>query len=171
MAEVWTPPALDDISTSELVTAAYLNGLGNSLRFLKEVEYEQFTADVTVTATTEGTANSVVSASTLTYEAVPHMITFFCPGARPDNGAAGRVLHVILYDSTTALGELAGPTTPAAANDNHPIHAQFRITPTAASHTYNVKAWTSAGTALIQAGAGGTGTKVPGFIRVERIPT
>ena len=153
------------------MTAAYLNGLGNSLRFLKEVAYVEFTADVSVTATTEGTANSVVSAGAITYEAVPHLIEFFAPGARPDNGAAGRILHLILYDSTTALGELAGPTTPAAANDNHPIMAARRLTPTAAAHTYNVKAWTSAGTALVQAGAGGSGTKFPGFIRVTRVPT
>lgn len=131
----------------------------------------EFTSDVTVTATTEGTANSVVSAGAITYENVPHLITFCAPGARPDNGAAGRILHIILYDSTTAIGELCGLTTPAAANMNVCVTAQHKLTPTAASHTYNVKAWTSAGTALIQAGAGGSGTKLPGFIRIERIPT
>lgn len=171
MAEVWTPPAFDDITTSELVTAAYLNGLGNSLRFLKEVDYEEFTSDVSVTATSEGTANSVVSASTLTYEAVPHLIEFFATGARPDNGAAGRILHITLFDSTTVIGALAGVTTPAASNMNVPVYLARRLTPTAASHTYNIKAWASAGTGLIQAGSGGAGTKLPGFIRITRVPT
>lgn len=170
MAEVWTPHAFDYF-TASLVDVAELNALNNSLRFLKEVAYVEFTSDVSVTATTEATGNSVVSAGAITFEAVPHMIEFFAPGARPDNAAAGRVLHLILYDSTTALGELAAPQTPAAANDNQPVFLARRLTPTAASHTYNVKAWVSTGTGLVQAGAGGTGTKLPGFIRAVRIPT
>ena len=66
-----------------LVTAAVWNSEHvDNMTFLEEVGYAQITSDVTVTATTEATANSVVSLGAITYEAVPHMIEFSAPDAR-----------------------------------------------------------------------------------------
>jgi uncharacterized protein YerC len=169
MAEVWTPPAFDDISTSELVTAAYLNGLGNSLRFLKEVNYTAFVADVPVTATTVGTANQIVSSGAITYENVPHMIEFYCPAL----ATGATQCFIIVRDATTVLGTIARY---GATNEIDSVHAQFRVTPSAASHTYNIAAWNNgAATATFNAGAGGAAgndtTDVAGFIRITRVPT
>jgi hypothetical protein len=169
MAEVWTPPTFDDIATTDLVPAAYLNQLGNSLRFLKEVAYVQFTSDVNATATTVGTANQIVSAGAITYENVPHVIEFFCPMVDLDT----QTCFVIIRDSTTVLGTLAQL---ASATNFQPLHAAVRITPTAAAHTYNIAAWnTGASTTVFNAGTGGTAgdqtTHLAGFIRVTRIPT
>ena len=100
--------------------------------FLEEVDYDQGTSNVNVTATTEGTANSIIAGSAHTYEAVPHLIEFYAPQATPDNGAIGRGLHFVLYDVTTAIGEFAFLQTPAASSMNLPVFAAHRLTPTAA---------------------------------------
>ena len=171
MPEVWTPPAFDDIATSETVTAAYLNQLGNSLRFLKRVGQTTFTSDVSVTATTEATAQQVASLGAITYEAVPHLLEFFSESMRPDAGAAGRTIKLVLRDSTTVIGRLGAMITPAAANMFAPVYVCYEFTPTAASHTYNVATWVSAGTGQINAGTGGADDSLQGLLRITRVPT
>lgn len=169
MPEVWTPPTFDDIATDELVTAAYLNQLGNSLRFLKQINMTEYTADVSVTATTVGTANQIVTSGAITYENVPHEIDFYCPAVL----AGANQVFVIVRDSTTVLGTLMRRSGNA---DTMEMRGTWHVTPSAASHTYNIAAWTSAaGAWTFNAGTGGTagdaGTDLAGFIRVRRIPT
>lgn len=163
----WSNPATR--SSGYSVTATNWNELANDLSFLAEVAYVEFTADVSVTATTVGTANQIVSAGAITYEAVPHIITFYC--ARVTNAAV--VNHLILRDGTTVLGTLQSN---AASSNVGGIFVPRRLTPTAASHTYNVASWNAAaGTWTYQAGTGGaagdTTTFFPGFIRIHRVPT
>lgn len=168
MAEVWTPPDFDAIATDDLVTAAYLDQLGNSLRFLKRVALATFTAPVSVTHTTVGTADQIVSAGAITYENVPHRIEFFCP-----NYAAPAVAtFVILRDGTTVEGTL-GRIPPSTGGF---VSLSYPITPTAASHTYNIAAWLAgAGTGTMNAGTGGTAgdatTYLNGYLRITREPT
>jgi hypothetical protein len=169
MAEVWTPPTLNQIATTNLVTAAYLNQLGNSLRFLKEVAYAEQATDVSVTATTVGTANQIVSSGAVTYEAVPHLIEFYC--SKITSGTGG--FNMIVRDGTTVLGLILQAT---ASTNVNPGYARFRVTPTAASHTYNIAAWlAAAGTWTVESGSGGAaGTLTESFpisITVKRIPT
>jgi hypothetical protein len=162
----WVNPSTR--ATDYKVTAANWNQIVNDLLYLVQVAYVEFTADVSITATTVGTANQIVSAGAVTYEAVPHKIEFFSP--RWTAGAAA--CNLILRDGTTVLGTL----TQFVASQNHPDpYEQTTITPTAASHTYNVAAWNaSATTSTMRAGAGGTAgdatTFLPGFLRITRIP-
>lgn len=152
------------------VTAAVWNAeLVDNMNFLKRVAYVEFTADVSVTATSVGTANQIVSAGAITYEASPHLIEFYCP--RATNAAV--VNHLILRDGTTVLGTLLSN---AASANVAGVYARRDLTPTAASHTYNIASWNAAaGTWTYQALTGGaTGdasTFLPGFIRVTRVPT
>ena len=169
MAEVWTPPAKDDIATDEFVTAAQLNAFGNSLRYLSPVVTTIFEADVSVTGTTEGAATSVVSTGAISYDAGDYVVEFFSPSSRPDNGAASRTMTIVLYDSTTALGWLSQLITPAAANCATTVHAIAEIPLTAASHTINVKAFVNTITGLIRGNTGGSGTLFPGFLKVSRV--
>ena len=164
----WTHPTTR--VTGFLVTAAVWNPeLVDNLNFLNEVAYAQQTSDQTATGTTVGAANQIVTATAVTYEAVPHLIEFFCPRVE----AAASVLNPILRDGTTVLGSLS--TVPGSGIIT-PFYAMVRVTPTAASHTYNVAAWNNAaGTATFRAGAGGaagdSSTRFPLFIRITRIPT
>jgi len=155
-------------STGYLWTASNQNDIINDLLYLVQVNYTEFTSDVSVTATTVGTANQIVSAGAITYEAVPHYIEFYSPRWTAP-AAAG---NLILRDGTTVLGTFSQ----FVASQNHPDPYVIRvITPTAASHTYNVAAWLgAAGTGTMRAGTGGAAgdatTFLPGFIRISRIP-
>ena len=168
MPEVWTPPAFDDIATSETVTAAYLNQLGNSLRFLKRVGETVFSADVSITATTAGTANQIASLGAITYENVPHLLEFhFVRYSAPV-----AISTFLLRDGTTILGTV----TRNAASENIALpYFAYPITPTAASHTYNIAGFVASGTGTVEAGTGGTAgdatTYLQGFIRITRVPT
>lgn len=159
-------------STGYAVPASVWNTeLVGNMNFLKEVGYTQFTADVLITATTDATAQTVVSSGAITYEAVPHLIEFFSPFVLPDSAAASREVWLNLYDGATDLGRLGRVRSPAAAIMSAPATLPRRLTPTAASHTYIIKAWVNAGTGTVAAGVGGTATTLPGFIRIRRIPT
>jgi hypothetical protein len=163
MPEVWTPPAFDDISTSELVTAAYLNGLGNSLRFLKEVGRVDFQSTVNVTGTS---FVNIVSLGAITYEAVPHLLEFWA--FRSQAGASG-TFSIHLRDGTTDLGQLHSLS---ATGRSDAVKLEHNFTPSAASHTYVISGINGASqTSTVLAGAGGAGTVMPGFIRITRVPT
>jgi hypothetical protein len=159
-------------SSGFLVTAAVWNNeLVNNMQHLMEVGYAEITSDVTVTATSEATATAVVSLGAITYEAVPHLIEFSAPDARPNTGAAGQNITFALFDSTTAVVGVWGRiATPAASGNLLPVRLGYRFTPTAASHTYNVKCWVSVTSGLVQAGAGGSATHGPAWLRIVRIP-
>lgn len=163
----WTVPTTR--STGYTVTAANWNELVGNFAHLDEVAYTSFSADVSITATTVGTANQIVSSGAITYENVPHFIYFYCPFVSPGT----QVTHVIVRDSTTVLGRIA---IVAASGGAVPMYTSFRVTPTAASHTYNIAAWNAAAaTCTFNAGTGGAAgdgtTDLNGYIQVCRIPT
>lgn len=151
------------------MTAAEWNKLIQNLNYQAEVNYTAYTADVAITVTTVATATQIVTSGPITYEAVPHLIEFYCP--RVD--AAAVVLNLILRDGTTVLGTFSNIAASAVVT---PYYGCVRVTPTAASHTYNVAAWNAAaGTANFRAGTGGatgdSSTRFAGFIRITRVPT
>lgn len=163
----WTSPSTR--ASGYLVTAANWNEIVNDLLYLVPVNYTEYTADVAITATSVGTATQIVSSGAISYENVPHKIEFYCPVVV--TGATGGT-NIILRDGSTVLGTIArlGASTTAV------VQAERRLTPTAASHTYNIAAWhNSAGTDTYNAGTGGTAgdatTDLPGFIRITRMPT
>lgn len=120
---------------------------------------------MSVTATSEATATTIVSASAHTYEAVPHLIEFFSPNWT--SGAA--VYRICLFDGSTSQGFWS--TGPASTNMGA-MHLFHVLTPSAASHTYSVRAFhTSAATGTMTAGAGGAAAAMNGFIHITRIPT
>jgi hypothetical protein len=136
-----------------------------------EFDYVQVTSAVGPSATTEGTANTVVTANAVTYDgSTVVLLQFFCPQARPDVNAVGRQLNVVWYDGSSSIGQCATVITPVSGNFFYvPIKAELRLTPSNASHTYSVRAYVSAGTADMQAGAGGNGNKAPMFIRQTKV--
>jgi len=163
----WSVPSTR--SSGYTVTATNWNEIVNDLAFLAEVGYTEFTGDVTVNATTVGGANQIVSSGAITYQNAPHLIEFYCPQAT----SAAVTSFLILRDGTTVLGTLARF---AVSGTQGAVYAARRLTPTAASHTYNFAGWNgAAGSWTYQAGTGGAAgdatTDLPGFIRVTRIPT
>jgi hypothetical protein len=134
-----------------------------------ELDYVAFTGAVNISATTEGTANTIVTGSSVAYDGSTIVkLEFFAPETFLD--AASRQLTIVLYDGSSAIGVLGrvfGGT--GHANARIPITVSRRFTPSNASHTYSIRGFTNAGTQQVNGGASGTGALVAGHIQITRI--
>ncbi len=133
----------------------------------KELAFAERTTDQSVAATSEATANTVLTAPAVTLTvATPVLIEFFAPAASP--GGTGLVI-LWLYEgagSIGAMGTFAGGT---AGNVFQVPHIARRLAAGAGSHTWSIRASVSAGgPGIISAGPGGAGQNVPAFIRVTK---
>lgn len=161
--------SLPSRATNYDVLAVDWNNLIDNLNFLAEVAYTEFTATVTAAGTTVSTASQIVSAGAVTYQNAPHLIEFYCPRVNP---SASGTTYLVLRDGTTILGAIGDFS---AGGSSSPVYVARRLTPTAASHSYNIASWVVSGSASYNAGSGGSAgdstARLPGFIRVTRIPT
>jgi hypothetical protein len=153
-------------NSSSTGVAAYYPG--------SEVVYNEFTSAVSPTATAEASANTVVTADAFTFDGQSGWyIEFYCSNARPDV-AAESTLRVWLFDDTgggaASIGRMAVLTSDDAGTvgANSSILVRRKLTPSAGSHTYSVRATVSAGTGSLNAGAGGSGNVMPGYIRIVK---
>ncbi len=127
-----------------------------------------------ITATTEATANTIVTSSTITYDGVQAVfIQFACPAMFLPSGV-GLTCDLWLYEKVGAgaaasIGKLAEYINVAAQSWETPGTAFFRKTPSAAAVIYSVRGSTSSGTSIAAGGAGGTATAMPGFIRITAV--
>lgn len=134
-----------------------------------ELDYVAFTAPVTVSATTDATANTVVTANAVSFDgSTVAMIEFYCPYITPGSSAGSNVI-VQINEGATILGYVSSTLVPSAAQMNAPGGGRLRLTPTNASHTYSARAWRSTANGTVGAGAGGTGAYAPGFIRITKV--
>jgi len=130
-----------------------------------ELAYNEFTSNVTITATTAGTANTVVTATTINSDgSTPVIIQFFAPYV---DATEPNIAQFDLYDGSTDLGFLTvdganGGTADVYTN----INLSRRLTPSVGSHTYSIRAWKNGGGVVVNAGAGGVGANVPGYVRI-----
>lgn len=155
----WTPP--QTWSVSENPTAAKLNAniRDNMREVWRELAYVEFTANVTPTGTTSGAPTEIVSAGAITFTAEPILVEFFAPGAS-DGGSGANRTHFILRDGTSVVADPLGFLD--SVSGIIPVTLFKRLTPTAASHTYNFAAYTGDGVgSTIHADA-----DAPGFIRI-----
>jgi hypothetical protein len=151
----WTDPV--NFAEPQIVDETDLNLMQDNLRELwHRVARVEFTADVTTTTATEASPLDVVSSGAITYSAYPTLVRVGMPRLLiPANGGLS------LWDASTDMGRLAFNNITMAGV----LEAAF--TPTAASHTYKARIWTSGGaTATASAGAGGVGVLRPGWIEV-----
>ena len=134
-----------------------------------EVDYVQKTSNTTVTATSEATATTIVTGNAITYDgSTVVVIEFYCASF---SVAASTDAVIELYDGASSagfFGELNNGTTGAIAI---PSYCRFRLTPSAAAHTYSIRGWKAAGTGAViaQAGAGSSGVYMPCYIRQTRV--
>lgn len=138
-----------------------------------EYDYVEFTGGAAPTATSEATANTVVTANAKAFDgSTVVVVEFFAPSARADAGAAGRSMTFVLYDDTgggaASIGMIGFTRTPAASTANHPVLLRRRLTPSNATHTFSIRAHVSAGTGDITSGTGGSGAFMPGYIRIVK---
>lgn len=143
-------------------------GSGSSDLSGKELDYAQRTTDASITATSAGAADTVITGNAVVYDGTAVLVEFYSPYVSPSNAAAARNITIGIFESTTEIARIGYKESPAATFSYDPMYAAYRFTPTAASHTYLIKAWVNAGTGAIGAGVGGAAF-APAFMRITRI--
>jgi len=134
----------------------------------QEAGYAEYTSNQSITATAENAAQTVVQLSSFYTDGVTTFeFEFFCPKVLGNTDDSE--LHVVLFDGSDAVGELVdwkrGSTSGGMQG---PVLARRRITPAAGSHVFSMRAYNSNATVTVQAGAGGPGNLVPGYMRAYR---
>jgi len=164
----YTPntPWIDGSGGGTPITAARLNNLEAGLTY--ELGYTEYTANVAISATTEATANTVVTAPAITFNGTTvALVKFYAPGVETGATAASHIV-ICLYLDGTSIGFFGQVTTPAAAVTVAPVNLERRVTPAAGSRTYSVRAYRITSNGQVYGGTGGAANYMPGFIRIER---
>lgn len=134
-----------------------------------EMDYAQITADASITATVVGSANTVISGASVTYEALPHIIEFYTVYLGPDTAVAGRSISIYLFVDGSVESRLGIAFSQVAGiSMTHSVTLRRRYTPTAGAHTFSIRAIVSAGTGSVGGGAGGGSANAPAYLRVTR---
>lgn len=138
-----------------------------------EFDYAQKTTDTSITNTTEGTADTIVTGNAVTYDGATIVEIEAFAGWQPPNVSAGS-MTIWLYDgagSIGAMGTFINPGTLAAAITGMRVPAKLsvRITPSNAAHTYSIRASVASGTGTVKAGAGGNAALYPAYIRITKV--
>lgn len=157
------------VGTGLSLSAGSLTATGGSTDLAgKELDYVAFTSPVSVTGTSEGAANTVVTGSSISYDgATVIQVEVYAP--RWSCGPSGTIV-VDLYMDSTIQGRIGVFTSPAAnASAAGGTLRSPHITPSNASHTFTIKAWRGTADGEVTAGTGGTGAYMNGYIRVVRV--
>lgn len=129
----------------------------------QELDYAQITANPAgITATTEGTSQAVISGNQVYYDGSRVKLSFFVPKLA---SSASLTVTFVVYRDSTVVGQVFGGTVNTTLQGT-----EFDVfdTPAVGAHTYAVKAFVSTGTLTVNAGAGGSGNLVPGWLRVTK---
>lgn len=127
-----------------------------------QFDYATFTSQVTVNATTEGTATTVIAGNSVTYDGAAVLITCYAPKIVP--AGSQEFYGVLLYDATVVGQWVLGYNTDRQMALGLSVH-----TPSAGAHTYTWKSFGTGAGSTINPDTGGAGKMGPGFIRVTKI--
>lgn len=156
---------LGDVGAGKVLTSA---GSGNVADYPPgyQFDYVQITSNATSTATTDATATATITGSSVTYDG---STTIMIEGIAPAwYLSAGGSPTMNLYDGSTDLGRIAYMTSFGAGYGSVFI-ARRKITPSAGAHVYSLRLWVPSGTGTLVAGAGGTATYLPAFLRQIKV--
>lgn len=130
-----------------------------------------FNTDVAISATTEATANTIVTATAFTADGTSeYLVIFYCPAVWV-GAAVGAQTRIVLYIDGAAINagsSMIGSFINTAAGTvlSAPMYVQIPQTPSAGSHTYSIRGYrvTSNGT------VNGTqaGISIPGYVEVRK---
>lgn len=129
------------------------------------IEHTEMTSNLAASGT-YASPTTIIAGTARSYTAVPYLFEFFTP--RLERTTSGGVT-IDFYDGSTQIGRVAYYSD---GNGGHgvPAHAAIRITPTAASHTYQFKAGGDGTGWTVYAGTGGGGGSAyaPAFMRITK---
>lgn len=137
------------------------------------ISYVEFNTDVTISATTAATANTVVTAAAFTPNgADTYYVEFFAPAVSLGTSVGAQIL-IVLYDNGSQISAGASQigqfVNPAAATFINECYASSpRLTPSNASHTYSIRAFRVTANGSVNGTSGAT--TQPGYVRVVKAP-
>lgn len=131
-----------------------------------EIDYVTRTSDLSVTATSEATAATVIASTSLSYDGTPVIVT--CYAAYVAAGLSGTIVHDLYVDSTI-IGRIAQHTNASASVQFVvPMMTATTYTPSAGTRTFTWKAWRGTADGVIKAASGGTGAYQAAYIRIVK---
>lgn len=136
---------------------------------LVELGYSQVAANINSFGTTAAAATTVVSPMTVVCDGSPVLVEFFSCEARPSNTLNDWMIISLYQDGTEAYRQWMYFHNTGSSFDSKPIHLTARLTPSAGSHTFGVKAYTSSGSGTINSNLTGVTGSAPAFLRVSKI--
>lgn len=129
----------------------------------QQLDFAQITANPAgITATTEATSQAVIAGNSVYYDGSRVVISFFVPKL---SSAASQTVTFVVYRDSTVIGQVFGGTVNTTLQG---VDFEVFDTPAVGAHTYTVKAFVSASTLTVNAGAGGSGNLVPGWLGVTK---
>jgi hypothetical protein len=133
-----------------------------------ELGYAEFTGQIDCTATVEASADTVVTSPAVSVDGVtPIIVEFFCETFTASLTTFDGIL--CLFEDGASIGRIFQGRTIIALAGTASIFSSRRLTPANGVHTYSVRGLvSSAGTFSVFGGTGGSGNRVPGYIRVVR---
>lgn len=142
----------------------YAPGTGDLLPTGWEFGYDQITANVSVTSTTESSPTTVITCAAHVFDGGPVMAQFFT-NSLVNGGASQTLLN--LWEGASNLGILINQSGTSIAPASV---GMYRFTPTAGSHSYVVNGWRAVANGTVTAAAGGAATtNDPAFIRFTKV--
>lgn len=158
-----TKGAAGTVPTAGASTVAYAYPPGY------EFDYVESTTTTNLTATTEDTANTIVTGSAVAYDgSTAVLIEFFAPQVQVPAAATNNYAQLYLYDGAASIGNLGVVFFPNSGAGRAPVRLTRRLTPSAASHTYSIRGAVASGTGAVVGGAGGHAAGMPAFIRITK---
>jgi len=132
-------------------------------------DYAEVTSNQTSTATTAAGATAIITGNSVAYNGTDVVMIEF-EAVSATHSVANAIMKWNLYDGSTDLGVMCQSWETTTGTGNMHVRGSRRLTPSNASHTYSIRAWSNtAGTVTTEAGAGGAGVLLPMFIRIWRI--
>ena len=142
---------------------------------LVELGYSQITSTVTVDNATAGTGKEVIAPLTVVCDGNPILIEFYSPNVHAANTVDDHIYVSLFMDGAEYTRNWGWHSSPAATYNRRAMLLQRRITPSAGSHTFSVRAYVTNASRVgyVAAGSGGTGAgaagDAPAFLRVSKI--
>jgi len=132
-----------------------------------ELYYGEKTSVTGVTATVEASADTHIAGASVAYDGSEVCIEFYSPSGQPQ-ATANCILYIVLFEDGSPIGVLSEVRTGNNSSMSAPIFARRFMTPSAASHTYSIRAYTTSGTSYLYGGAGGAGNRMPSYLRITQ---
>lgn len=132
-----------------------------------QVAYAEITSNASITATTAGTANTIVTAPAFTADGLTRYIAnFFSPVIVTP--ASNVVMVIGLYVDGTFWGRF-GFFNVTGTTLTEGFAGAVALIPASGSRVLSARAWVASGTGTVQAGAGngaGVDTNSPAYLRI-----